>query len=80
MNNELKKKLAELVSVDDWSDECGNCKRPALLHKGGLCMRQEKEPPDVVMGIWSKLRKIIKPIITLLKTGLRKKCGTWSTP
>ena len=71
-NDELKKKVAALVSLDDWSDESGQCRRPALLHKGGPCTRQEKEPPDVIMDIWSELRKRIKLIIAVLKTDFRK--------
>ena len=55
-NDNLKKKVAALVSLDDWSDECGNYKRPVLLHKGSLCIRKEKEPPDVIMDIWRELR------------------------
>ena len=71
-NNILKKKIATLVSLDDWSDECGNCMRPVLLHKEGPCTRQEKEHPDVIMGIWSKLRKRIKLIVSVLKADFRK--------
>ena len=39
VNDKLKKKIAALVSLDSWSNECGNYKRHALLHKGGPCRR-----------------------------------------
>ena len=61
-----------MVSLDDWSNECGQCKRPALLHEGGPCTRQEKEPPEVIIEIWSKLRKRIKPIVSVLKADFKK--------
>ena len=71
-NDELKKRVAALVSLDDWSDECGQCGRPALLHKGGPCTRQEKEPPETINRIWSEFRKRIKPIVTVLKSDFKK--------
>ena len=71
-NNELKKKVGALFSLDNWSDECGNCKRPSLLHKGGPCTRPEKEPPDVITRIWSELKKRIKPTVAVLKADFRK--------
>ena len=71
-NDDLKKKISVLVSLGDWSNECGQRRGPALLHKGGPCMRQEKEPPDVVMKIWSELRTRVKPIITVFKSDFKK--------
>ena len=71
--DDLKKKIASLVSLDYWSDECCQCGQRLLLHKRGLCMRQEKESSDVVMKIWSELWKRVKPIITVLKSDFKKK-------
>ena len=71
-NDDLKRKLAALFDLDDWSDECGQCGRPSLLHKGGPCTRKEKEPPDVVNKIWTDFRIRTKPILTVLKSELKK--------
>ena len=60
-NDELKKKVAELVSVDYWSDKCGNCKRPALLHKEGPCKRQEKDPQMLLWGYGANLGGELSP-------------------
>ena len=54
--DELKKRVASLISIDDWSDACGQCGRPSLLHRGGPCTRSEKEPPDVILKIWDEFR------------------------
>ena len=45
MDAELKKKVNELIDLDNWKDECVACGKPDLLHKGS-CTRTEKEPPD----------------------------------
>ena len=71
-NDELRRKVASLISLDDWSDECGMCGRPTLLHKGGPCTRKEREPPDIIVKIWSEFRNRIKPIMTVLKSEIRK--------
>ena len=71
-NDNLKKLVGSLVSLEDWSDECGTCGRPSLLHKDGPCTRREREPPDVINKIWSELRRRIKPILATLKEDFRK--------
>ena len=45
LDDNLNKRLVSLSSLDDWSDECGQCGRPSLLHKGGPCTRTGKELP-----------------------------------
>ena len=72
LNDDLRKRIASLIALEDWSDECGNCGRPSLLHRDGPCTRQEKEPPDVVNKIWSDLRRRAKPILATLKADYRK--------
>ena len=32
-NEDLKKRLASQIDVEDWTDECGKCGYPKLLHK-----------------------------------------------
>ena len=43
-NNNLKKLVANYISLDDVHDECGACSRPTLLHKEGAGTWTEKEP------------------------------------
>ena len=50
-NDDLRKRIASLIVLEDWSDECGKCRRPSLLHRDGPCTRQESEPPDIVNKI-----------------------------
>ena len=71
-NDDLKKRVASLVALEDWSDECGRCGRPSLLHRDGPCTRKERELPEVVNKIWSDLRKRVKPILATLKADFRK--------
>ena len=71
-NDELRKRIASLISLEDWSDSCGACGIPSLLHKDGPYTRQEQEPPDVVMNICTELKRRVKPIIATLKADNRK--------
>ena len=32
-NENLKKRLASQIDIEDWTDECGKCGYPRLLHK-----------------------------------------------
>ena len=32
-NDDLKKRLASQIALEDWTDECGKCGCPKLLHK-----------------------------------------------
>ena len=43
-----------------------------MLHKDGPYIRQEQEPPDVVMNICTELKRRVKPIIATLKADNRK--------
>ena len=64
--DDLKKRVMALVSIDDWSDECGQCSRPTLLHKGGPCTRSEKESPEAILEIWKEFRKRTKAVVTVV--------------
>ena len=70
--DELKKRVASLVSIDDWSDSCGQCGRPSLLHKGGPCTRSDKESPEVILKIWEEFKTRTKAIVTVVKAESRK--------
>ena len=72
-HDNLKKSVASLVSLDDWSDSCGACGILSLLHKDGPCTRQEREPPDVVMKVWTEFKRRVKPILATLKEDYKKK-------
>ena len=74
-NNELKKRVTSLISLEEWSDSCRACGIPSLLHKDGPCMRQEREPPDVVMKVWTEFKRRVKPILATLKEDYRKEAG-----
>ena len=56
-----------MVILEDWSDECGQCGHPILLHKSGPCTRTQKESLEIVNKIWSDLRKRARPILASLK-------------
>ena len=71
-NDELKKRVASLICIDDWSDECGQCGRPSLLHRGGPCTRSEKEPPDVILKIWNDFSTRTKAVVTMVKADWKK--------
>ena len=66
-NDNLRKRIASLPVLEDSSDKCGQCGHPSLLHKGGLCTRKEREPPDTVDKVWSNLRRQAKQILPTLK-------------
>ena len=68
---ELKKRVNDLIDVDDWTDECITCGKPDLLHKG-TCTRTEKEPPDELVKLWTDFRKRMKTIVRWDKSERRK--------
>ena len=70
--DKLKKRVASLVSIDDWSDACGQCGRPSLLHKGGPCTSSEKESLEFILKIWEEFRNRTKAIVTVVKAESRK--------
>ena len=72
LNDELRKRIASLIALEDLSDKCGKYGHLSLLHRDGSCTRKEREPLDVVNKIWSDLRKKAKPILSTLKVDLRK--------
>ena len=71
-NDNLKKLIGSLVSLEDCYDKCGACRHLTLLYKDGPYTRREREPPDVVKKIWSELRRRVKPILATLKEEYKK--------
>ena len=52
-NDDLKKPLASQIALEDWTDECGKCGYPKLLHKDYVlhhdaACTQEKEVPNIL--------------------------------
>ena len=72
-NDELKKRLASQVNLDDWGDECSKCGYPRVLHKElhreAACTK-EQELPNILKENWKEYRKRVKPILKSLKEEL----------
>ena len=71
-NDNLRKRVTTLISLEDWADKCGICGCPILLHRDGPCKRQERKLPNMVMRIWSEFKRRVKPILATLKAEYRK--------
>ena len=70
--DDLKKRVASLISLDDWADACKQCQRPGVLHKPGACTRSTTEPPEIIMKVWEEFRERTKPIVLVMKAERRK--------
>ena len=64
---DLKKRLNELVDLDDWADKCAACGRLDLLHRGS-CTRTEKDSPEDLVRIWTEFKKRMKTIVRWSKS------------
>ena len=74
-NEDLKKRLASQIYVEDWTDECGKCGYPRPLHKELHCeaaCTQKQELPNILKENWKEYRKRIKPILKTLKEDFKK--------
>ena len=69
-NDELKKRLASQINIEDCADECSKCEYPRVLHKGlhreAACTK-EQELPNILRENWKEYRKRVKPILQKLK-------------
>ena len=74
-NEDLKKRSASQIDLENWSDECRKCEYPRLLHKElhreAACTK-EQELPNILMENWKVYRKRIKLIFKILKDEFRK--------
>ena len=74
-NDDLKKRLASQIDIEDWTDECGKCGYPRLLHKElhpeAACTK-EQELPNILRENWKEYLKRVKPILKILKEEFRK--------
>ena len=60
---------------EDWTDECGKCGYPRLLHKelhSEAACTKEQELPNILKENWKKYRKRFKLILKILKDEFRK--------
>ena len=67
-NDDLKKSLASQIDIEDWTDECGKCGYPRLLHKElhreAACTK-EQDLPNILRENWKEYRKRIKSILKI---------------
>ena len=56
--------------TEDWTDECGKCGYPRLIHKElhpeAACTK-DAELPNILKKNWEEYRKRVKPILKILK-------------
>ena len=75
LNDDLKKHQAMQIDIQDWTDECGKCGYPKLLHKElhrEAACTQEQEVPNVLKKNWEEFKKRVKPILKILKEEFKK--------
>ena len=60
---ELKKRVNELIDLDNWTDKYVAYRKPDLLHKG-TCTRTEKEPLDELVKTWTEFKKHMNTIVS----------------
>ena len=77
LNDDLKKHLASQIALEDWTDECGKCGYPKLLHKDYVLHRdavcaQEREVPNILRENWREYNTRMKPILKMMKEELKK--------
>ena len=56
-NDDLKKRLALQIDIEDWTDECGKCGYPRLLHKElhwEAACKKDAEVPNVLKKNWEE--------------------------
>ena len=74
-NDDLKKRLAQQIDIEDQTDNCGKCGYPKLLqkelHREAACTR-EQEVPNVLNKNWEEYTRRIKPILKVLKEDFKK--------
>ena len=74
-SEDLKKRLSEQVDLEDWTDECGKCGYPRLLHRElhrEAACTQKQELPHILKENWKEYMKWIKPILGVLKEEFKK--------
>ena len=71
-NDDLKKRLALQIALEDWMDECSKCGYPKLLHKDHVlhhnttCTRGT-EVPNILKENWKAYTQRVKPILKMIR-------------
>ena len=71
-NKDLKMLASEYISLNDVYDECDECRRPVLLHKGEECTQDVDKGLKVVAKNWNDLKRQLKPILKEIKAEREK--------
>ena len=76
-NDNLKKRLASQIALEDWTDECSKCGYPKLLHKDHVLHRDAtctrgKEVPNILNENWKAYTQRVKPILKMIREETRK--------
>ena len=71
-NDDSKKRLASQIALEDWTDECGKCGYPKLLHKDYVlhhdaACAQEREVSNILRENWREYNTRMKPILKMMK-------------
>ena len=77
LNDNLKKRLASQIALEDWTDECSKCGYPKLLHKDHVLQRdatcsQGMEVPNILRENWKAYSQRVKPILKIMKEDQKK--------
>ena len=70
-DTEYKKPENYLIDVDSWTNKYVFYGKPSLLNKG-VCTREEKEPPNELIKVWTEFRTQMKTISRWVKSDRRK--------
>ena len=76
-NDNLKKRLASQIALEDWTDKCIKCRYPKLLYKNHVLHRdatctQGMEVPNILRENWKAYSQRVKPILKIMKEDQRK--------
>ena len=61
-DDDLMRRVRNLVDSEDFDDECELCHKPRLVH-AGLCVRSETVDADFLVEIWKEFRVRMKPLM-----------------
>ena len=76
-NDNLKRRLASQIALEDWTDERSKCGYPKLLHKdhvlhGDATCTRGKEVPNILNENWKANTQRVKPILKMIREDTRK--------
>ena len=70
-DDDVKKRLNEVIDLGDWSDEWENCGLPQLLHHSAYT-RQTSLETNEALDTWSEFRVRMKPLVGWIKKSRNK--------